>query len=377
MRVGILGGGQLGRMLAEDAQRIGIDVLVIDPQAGCSASQVAPTLTAAYESPEVARALEDCDVVTYEFEGVPLETCRALEAKMPLHPSTRALEVVRDRLLEKSFLRDHDIATADFEPVSNLEELERAVESVGLPAILKTRSDGYDGKGQWRLHGPDDLAPAARELGDRPAILEAFVPFDRELSLVAVCDADGAIEMWAPPENAHVGGILRISRAPAAGLTDAQLATGREWLARICGALDYRGVIAIELFEVDGRWLVNEMACRVHNSGHWTLDGAQTSQFENHMRAVAGWPIESTALDGSSAMLNLIGTLPPAGAVESVEGAKLYDYGKAPRPLRKIGHVNVRREDDAARDRAISDLVAAIGDADLAEADRPRALSPR
>ena len=370
MKVGILGGGQLGRMLAEDARRIGIDVLVIDPQKGCSASQVAPTLTAPYDSPEVARALEDCDVVTYEFEGVPLETCRELEAKMPLHPSTRALEVVRDRLLEKSFLRDHDIATADFHPVSNLEELERAVEALGLPAILKTRSEGYDGKGQWRLRSRDDLAEAARELGDRPAIVEAFVPFDRELSLIAVCDAEGAIEMWAPPENAHVGGILRISRAPAAGLTEAQLETGRTWLQRICDALDYRGVIAIELFEVDGRWLVNEIACRVHNSGHWTLDGATTSQFENHMRAVAGWPIGPTALDGSSAMLNLIGTMPAAGAVESVEGAKLYDYGKAPRPLRKIGHVNVRRDDDAARDRAISDLVAAIGDADLAEADR-------
>lgn len=365
MKIGILGGGQLGRMLAEQATRLGVEVLVVDPQADCSASAVAPVLATPLDSPEAAHALEQCDVVTHEFEGVPLEACRRLETRVPLWPSTAALEVVRDRLIEKSFVRDLGIATAEFLPVSNAEELAEAVETIGFPSILKTRKDGYDGKGQWLLKGAKDVPGALEGLGSRQAILEAFVPFDRELSLVAVRDGSGTIEMWAPPQNVHVGGILRISTSPANDVSDALLETGRDWLERICTKLDYRGVLAVELFEAKGQWLVNEMACRVHNSGHWTLDGAETSQFENHVRAVLGMPLGSTASRGSSAMINLIGSVPDERALSVVPDARLYDYGKAARPLRKLGHVNLQREDDATRDAALRTLIEAIDEPDL------------
>ncbi len=368
MRIGILGGGQLGALLAEQALRLGAAVQVVDPQVDCPAAAVAPVLAAPFDAPETTRALEWCDAVTYEFEGVPLDVCQRLETRVPLFPGTAALEVVRDRFVEKRFLRAQGIPTAEFRPVSSPHELDSALDALGFPAVLKTRADGYDGKGQWLLSSRDDVPDALRQLGSRPAILEAFVPFDRELSLIGVCDADGELRTWAPTENAHVGGILRVSRSPARGLGASQLDTGRRWLGRICDTTDYRGVIAVELFEVQGRWLVNEIACRVHNSGHWTLDGAETSQFENHVRAVLGLPLGDTASRGSSAMVNLIGAVPSEAAVSAVSDARVYLYGKTPRPRRKLGHINLLRGDDEARDRSLRTLIDALGDREMSRA---------
>ncbi|MEM7413077.1 MAG: 5-(carboxyamino)imidazole ribonucleotide synthase [Myxococcota bacterium] len=368
MKLGILGGGQLGRMLAEAASNLGVEVLVIDPNEESSAASVAPVLRESFDSAAVEDALSGCDAVTYEFEGVPLDVCRKLESRVPIFPNPRALEVVRDRLVQKRFLRDLEIATAEFRSVSGPDELEAALVELGFPAILKTRQDGYDGKGQWRIQNRADAEQAAREVGTTPAILEAFVPFDRELSLIAVRDASGAIQTWAPTENVHVGGILRLSRSPLRGVAEQPLLTGDAWFERLGDTLDYRGVITLELFDVGGRWLVNEMACRVHNSGHWTLDGAETSQFENHVRAVLGQPVGSTASRGASAMVNLIGALAPETAVHSVTGARFYDYEKSPRALRKLGHINLNCTNDAARDEGLRSLVGAIGDRELSRA---------
>ncbi|MDJ0864456.1 MAG: 5-(carboxyamino)imidazole ribonucleotide synthase [Myxococcota bacterium] len=367
-RVGILGGGQLGRMLAARASSLGLDVLVVDPDAGCCAGAVAPVLGRPYDHPDVASALRECDVVTYEFEGVPLDVVRRVEADVPVHPGSRALEVVQDRLAEKRFLRGLGIPTAPFRAVSSERELRRAVAELGLPAVLKTRFDGYDGKGQRLLARDADVAAAWRSLQDHPLILEGFVPFDRELSLIGVRSAQGSWRHWAPSENAHVEGVLRIARSPAPSVGARELARGRDWLERIGRALDYTGVLTVEFFAIGDRWVANEMACRVHNSGHWTIEGAATSQFENHLRAVAGLPLGSADSRGASGMVNLVGVAPDRQGVLSVERAQLHWYGKAVRPGRKLGHVTVQAPDARACEASLQSLVARLGDPKLSAA---------
>jgi 5-(carboxyamino)imidazole ribonucleotide synthase len=304
-------------------------------------------------------------VVTYEFENVPVAAANHLAERVPVYPSPRALEVAQDRLKEKHLFRDLGIGTAPFAPVETLADLTAAVEVLGLPAVLKTRTQGYDGKGQRVLRRGEDLAVAFGTLGGRPLILEGFVPFRRELSILAARSRTGETAFWPLVENVHRDGILRLSIAPAQGgdatLTDAAAALA----GRALEALDYVGVLAIELFEHDGRLLANEMAPRVHNSGHWTIEGSRTSQFENHLRAVLGLPLGSTGSIGVAAMVNLIGETPDPASLLEIDGSHLHLYGKPARPGRKLGHVTLVESDRAALDAALGRVASVIDEPTL------------
>ena len=349
MRAGILGGGQLGRMLALAAHPLGIETTVYDPAPDACAGQVTNHIAAAFEDAEMLSSfVEGLDVVTFEWENVPLSAAEIVMKKAPLRPNAKALAAAQDRLSEKTLFAECGVDTAPFRTVDSREHLRAGVQEIGLPAVLKTRRLGYDGKGQFVLRSPVDEDAAWEALGGSPLILEGFVAFQRELSIICVRSLDGEERFYPLTENHHREGILRLSIAPAPGLTPELQIAGKEMARRVAQRLDYVGVLAIELFEVDGRLLANEMATRVHNSGHWTIDGAVTSQFENHMRALCGLPLGSTATRGLSAMVNLIGTLPEASDVLAIEGAHLHLYGKEPRPGRKIGHVNVVADDEAA-----------------------------
>jgi 5-(carboxyamino)imidazole ribonucleotide synthase len=351
MRLGILGGGQLGRMLALAAHPLGIGCRLLEPITPAAAAGVAEVVPGRYDDPDMLdRFVTRLDAVTYEFENVDVAAVEQLEGRVPVRPGRRALEVAQDRLTEKTFFRDHGIETVRFAPADSLDELEAAVEEVGLPAVLKTRRLGYDGKGQVVIRKRGGVKLAWEAVGGVPLILERFVPFDRELSILSVRDPAGAIAFYPLVENHHEEGILRLSFAPAPGVIPALEARAQEYGRRVLEALDYVGVLAIELFQVGDRLLANEMAPRVHNSGHWTLEGAETSQFENHVRAVLGLPLGETAMRGHAAMVNLIGTWPEPGEVLVHPHAHLHLYGKEPRPGRKVGHITVRH-DDATRVR--------------------------
>jgi 5-(carboxyamino)imidazole ribonucleotide synthase len=303
------------------------------------------------------RCAKGADVVTYEWEGVPAATARALEAIAPVHPGPRALDISQDRITEKDALNALRIPTAPYRAVASRADLDAAVDTLGLPAVLKTRRGGYDGKGQAVLRAATDVDAAWNDLGGVPLILEGFVPFTRELSIVAVRGRDGEVRCWPVVENEHRGGILHLTRAPA---DNADQTAAEACIRPLLDDLDYVGVCCVELFDTGAGLLANEIAPRVHNSGHWTIEGAETSQFENHVRAVAGMPLGSTAARGPSAMVNCIGTMPDRDAVLRVAGAHLHDYGKTPRPGRKLGHITVTALDEStleARLAAIAPLV--------------------
>ncbi len=343
--IGILGGGQLGRMLALAGYPLGLRFVFLDPSPDSPAGHLGELRVAAYADPDaLADLAARCAVVTYEFESVPVEPARRLAERVPVYPPPGALEVAQDRLHEKSFFERLAIPTARFAPVSTREELALAVATLGLPSILKTRRFGYDGKGQATLRTPEDIDAAWAAVGGAPSILERFVDFQRELSLLTVRGKDGSVASYSLVENHHERGILRTSIAPAPGVSPELQAKAADYAERVTRALDYVGVLAIELFEANGELVANEMAPRVHNSGHWTIEGAEVSQFENHLRAVIGLPLGSTACIGVSAMLNVLGTLPDPGPILAVEGAHLHLYGKEPAPGRKLGHVTVRAE---------------------------------
>jgi 5-(carboxyamino)imidazole ribonucleotide synthase len=344
--IGILGGGQLARMIALAAAPLGLKCHVYAPDARSCAFDVATFHTvAAYEDETALAAFaEAVGVVTYEFENVPADTAAFLAARRPVLPGPRALSVTQDRLTEKSFVRDLGLATPAFAAVDDLATLEQAVAGMGRPCVLKTRRFGYDGKGQVMVRPETDLVAAWDAIGRQPAILEAFVPFVREVSVVAARGAAGDVAAYDVCENEHRDHILAFTRLPARLSPEAAHAA-HEHAARIATALDYVGVFAVELFLVEegGRdhILVNEIAPRVHNSGHWTIEGAQTSQFEQHVRAIAGWPLGSTARLGTIEMENLIGSaIEKRRQVLAEAGAHWHDYGKGePRPGRKMGHV--------------------------------------
>jgi 5-(carboxyamino)imidazole ribonucleotide synthase len=319
--------------------------LFVDPSADSPAGDVAPLLQTDYASPEALEALAKYDLVTYEFENVPVAAVQALERVVAVHPSVRALAVSQDRLLEKRCFRELGIPTAPFFDVSTQEELAAALVKTGYPAVLKTRRLGYDGKGQRVLRSAADAAPAFRELGDVPLILEGFVAFERELSLLAVRSATGETAFYPLAENHHEAGILRLSLAPAPNLPSELAGAAERYGRALLDHLDYVGVLALELFESKGTLYANELAPRVHNSGHASIEGSRTSQFENHLRAIAGLPLGSTDPIGPSAMLNCIGSMPEARDVLAVPDAHLHDYAKAPRAGRKLGHVTLRAPD--------------------------------
>jgi len=348
--IGILGGGQLGRMLAMAAARLGMRCHVLCPDAGSPAFDVAAERTvAAYDDPTALDAFARAvDVATYEFENVPVAAVERLAAIVPVRPGARALAVGQDRLTEKQFLQARGIGVADFAAVASAAELRHAVEHVGLPAIVKTRRYGYDGKGQARIAAIADIDAAFAALAGEPVLVEAFVPFSREVSVIAVRGADGATASYDPAENDHSGGILRSSRVPAR-LRPETAAKAAETARAMLAALDYVGVIGVEFFVVEeageDRLLVNEFAPRVHNSGHWTEDGCAVSQFESHIRAVAGWPLGPTDRHADVIMTNLIGDdVDEWRRLAADPQARLHLYGKREaRPGRKMGHVNQLR----------------------------------
>ncbi len=345
MTIGVLGGGQLGRMIALAGYTLGQRFVFLDPGAESAAGHVGNLRVGAYDDEErLSELARKSDVVTYEFENVPVGSARFLNELVRVYPPPRALEVSQDRLDEKSFFASVGIPTAGFAAVSTRAELDAAVARLGLPAILKTRRFGYDGKGQWVLRTQDDVARAWEALGAASLILEAFVPFEREMSILAVRSTTGETRFWPLVENEHRDGILRLSIPKSDAWTEDLQARAEGYAGRVLAELSYVGVLAIELFLKDDQLVANEMAPRVHNSGHWTIEGAETSQFENHVRAILGMPLGSTRLVGCSAMINAIGKLPPKDAVLAVPGAHLHCYGKDGAPGRKVGHVTIRAE---------------------------------
>lgn len=344
--IGILGGGQLGRMLAVAAARLGLNCHVYSPDKDSCAFDVVRHFTcAAYEDERaLARFAAAVDVITYEFENVPARTAAFLAKRKPVLPDPKVLETTQDRLIEKDFLRDLKIATAPYAPVHSATQLAEGIAKVGLPAVLKTRQFGYDGKGQAKIGHDDDANAAWRSVKHAPCILEGFIAFEREVSVVAARSHDGKVECFDVTENEHRDHILHISRVPGK-VTPAVAAEARRVATRIAKAFDYVGVLAVEMFVVrKGRQrhvMVNEIAPRVHNSGHWTLDGASVSQFEQHIRCVAGWPLVRPVRLGRVEMTNLIGAeVNDVARWLTMPGAALHLYGKGEaRPRRKMGHV--------------------------------------
>jgi len=344
--IGILGGGQLGRMLAMAAARLGLRCQVFSPDPDSPAFDVVLNATCAEYADVEALELfaNDVDVITYEFENVPAATAMVLAARRPVLPAQKILETTQDRLVEKDFIRKLGIGVADYADVSSVETLRAAIARIGLPAVIKTRRFGYDGKGQAIIREGDDVGGVWEDLATRSAVLEAFIPFEREISVIAARSADGHVESFDVTENEHRDHILKISRAPA-DIPEALAAQARGIAETIAHALDYVGVLAVEMFVVAGDGgptvLVNEIAPRVHNSGHWTLDGASISQFEQHIRAIAGWPLGKPVRHGPVTMTNLIGDdVNDYAQWLTVPGATVHLYGKGPaRPGRKMGHV--------------------------------------
>lgn len=340
--IGILGGGQLGRMLAVAASRLGLHVHIFEPGTGCPAAEVAAmTWTAGYDdTAALAEFAASVDVVTYEFENIPTDALDAIEALRPIRPNRTALATSQDRMTEKAFLQGLGLATAPYAAIDSAEDLARALAQIGTPAILKTRRMGYDGKGQARLHSADDAAGALASMAGAPAILEGFIDFSHEVSVIGARGADGSVACYDPGENAHRDGILHSTTVPAT-LTPTQRTDAVLLAARILTALDYVGVLGVELFVTSTGLIVNEIAPRVHNSGHWTQNGCQIDQFEQHIRAVAGWPLGDGSRHSDVVMENLIGADMDRAPEIAGSGAALHLYGKAEiKPGRKMGHVN-------------------------------------
>ena len=363
--VGILGGGQLARMMALSGAPLGLRFRVLDNVADACAGQFAPMVVGDYtDGAALAEFASQVDVATFDFENVPAESARWLAERVPVFPNPRALAVAQDRLAEKTLFRELGIPVPEFADIPSREALDAAVARLGTPSILKTRRLGYDGKGQFRIKSPADVDAAWAALGPQAAsvglILEGFVHFERELSVVAVRGRDGEFRAWPLTENWHVDGVLSASLAPAA-VDPALQASALSHARKLAEALDYVGVFALELFCRDGVLLANELAPRVHNSGHWTIEGSETSQFQNHLRAVLGLPLGDTRMVGLACMLNWIGAMPDAGPVLREAGGHWHDYGKSPRDGRKVGHATLRADSPVELADALARVGAALG----------------
>ena len=342
VRVGCLGGGQLGRMLALAGAPLGLSFTFLEPQANSSAGQVGTQLLGAYDDPRRLRELaEGSDLITFEFESVPERAAEELARRCPVFPPPKALAVAQDRLREKEIFARLGIPSAPYHPVAATSDLLPALEVVPPPARLKTRTLGYDGHGQVRVEGLESLRRALEAVGGVPSILEREQHFSRELSVLGVRSSTGELAFYPLTENHHEGSVLRLSIAPAPRVDAALQRRAEEICAAVMEELEYVGVIAVELFDLEGELVANEVAPRVHNSGHWTIEGAVTSQFENHLRAGLGWPLGETSARGRSVMLNILGELPPHPSVLEVPGSHLHLYGKEPRAGRKLGHVTL------------------------------------
>lgn len=349
--VGILGAGQLARMLAQAGQPMGLEFVFLDPAEDACAADFGSHICAGWDDGSALKELgRRSDVVTFDFENVPESSASLIESLCPVFPPPRALYESQDRLREKTMMQELNIPVAPFYPVASRPELIAAVEKIGLPCVMKTRRLGYDGKGQAVLRFQEDMERAWQLLGDFELICEGFVPFQAECSIIAARGRDGQTVFWPLTRNLHRGGILAISMAPA---FDPQLQGHAEaMIQRLLDHLDYTGVMALELFLKDGELLANEFAPRVHNSGHWSIDGARTSQFENHLRAICRMPLGDTGVSSPSVMFNLLGEMPAYARQQSadqylVPGVHWHDYHKTPREGRKIGHVTVTAENES------------------------------
>jgi 5-(carboxyamino)imidazole ribonucleotide synthase len=350
MTVGIVGAGQLGRMMALAGYPLGLDFLFLDKDARTPGGQVAPLLAGELTDRKLLGELAArCEVLTFDWENIPVEALEGLAGKARIAPPLRALAAAQDRLAEKRTFELLGIPTTRYAAVNTRADLEAAIERIGLPGVLKTRRLGYDGKGQAILRKPADVAAAWETLGAQPLLYENLVPFQSEVSVIGVRGRDGAVTFYPLNLNVHRAGILRLTRAPYgnAALTRAAQKAAR----RVLEHFDYVGVLTIEFFVARGRLIANEMAPRVHNSGHWTIEGADTSQFENHVRAIAGLPLGSTRARGHSAMINLVGELPDREFLLAERGLHWHDYGKTPRPDRKLGHITLSEPSARLRDK--------------------------
>jgi 5-(carboxyamino)imidazole ribonucleotide synthase len=339
-RVGVLGGGQLGRMLGLAGIPLGFRFQFLDPAPDACAAATGDLLQARFDDAAAARELaRQVDVATFDFENVPESSAQALAQICPLYPAANALGAGQDRLVEKDLLVSLGAQLPSYHAVSSRTDLLDGLDRLGYPAVLKTRRFGYDGKGQALLRDNEDLERAWQQLGDSPLILEAFVPFAAECSLIGVRARDGDTRFWPLTRNVHANGILALSLP---GVFDGALQGAAERImSGLMDHLDYTGVLTIEFFLVDGMLLFNEFAPRVHNSGHWTIDGSDCSQFENHLRAIGGLPLGSTAMTGRSLMFNWIGEMPPQSSAMEIPGLHWHDYGKQAQPGRKIGHATL------------------------------------
>ncbi len=355
MKVAVIGAGQLGRMLALSGYPLGIRCEFYDRSADTPGGQVGPIATGEFDDiARLATFAARADVLTFDWENIPVSSLEPLAGLVPIYPQPGALAIAQDRLLEKTLFRDLGIPTPAFAPVDLRSDLEAAVERIGIPGVLKTRRLGYDGKGQARIMKRADIDAAWRQLGGDALIYEGFVRFQREVSLVAVRSTKGEFAAYPLAENVHRHGILAETRAPAARRASLQRAAEKHVRA-VLERFRYVGVLAMEFFVEGGTLIANEMAPRVHNSGHWTIEGAQTSQFENHLRAITGLPLGSTAARGHSAMVNFVGRMPAPSRALAMPGLHLHDYGKSEaRPGRKLGHATLVAPTARARDAALA-----------------------
>ena len=342
MKVGILGGGQLARMLALSGYPLGLEFIILDPSGDAGAVGLGEHLHGDYDNQALLTELaEKADVVTYEFENVPADVASFLSEHTQVYPCANALAVAQDRLVEKNFFHQLNIPTAPFANISSLEDLQQAMPTIGYPAILKSRRMGYDGKGQVVLKTIADLSNAWESIQGVPSIVEGFINFQREVSILAARSPQGEIVYYPLSENKHSQGILRVSECCS---DDPLQQQAQDYVSYLLKKLDYVGLIALELFEIDGELLANEFAPRVHNSGHWTIEGSETSQFENHLRAILDLPLGSTATRGFTGMVNFIGDVPDSKQLLSIKDAHLHLYDKSPRKGRKIAHIGIRTD---------------------------------
>lgn len=376
MKVGILGAGQLAQMMAQAAPALGVEVGFLAPERDACAAPFGRHWCAPFDDAKaVAEFSQWADVISYESENVPLELVAQLAATLPTYPPVAALRAARDRAEEKQLCARLGVATAQFACVDTAAQLGEAVERLGYPAILKTRREGYDGKGQVWLRSSDDLPAAVLQADTAPCVLEAVVPFDREISVLAARSVDGAVQCFPISENIHREGILRLSINRH---DDPQQANAEAMINALMAELDYVGVLALELFDVGGELHVNELAPRVHNTGHWTPVGAAHSQFEAHLMAVAGHSLPTLEWRSDCAMVNIIGAMPEPSAIESIDGATVHNYGKRPRPGRKLGHINLTfTEQQSAVERLalLRRALIAVGEQKIAAALRPEWLA--
>lgn len=359
LHVGIVGAGQLGRMLALAAYPLGIRCTFLDQSADAPGAQLAPILLGPLEDAALLRELASrSDVLTFDWENISGKALEPLEKLTAIRPPRAALELSQDRLLEKTLFTRLKIPVAAHAAVDSREELVRAMRKVGIPGVLKTRRLGYDGKGQFVLERLDQIDLAWNLIGGEGLIYEKFQPFTRELSIVGARSAAGRVAYYPLSANTHAGGVLRYGVAP---FSDSALERrARLYLNRVMSALSYIGVLTIEFFVVKGRLVANEMAPRVHNSGHWTIEGCVTSQFENHLRAICGLPLGSTRALGHTAMINFLGQVPSRERLLKIDGLAFHDYGKQARPGRKLGHCTILKAAPPERNRALADALKLI-----------------